>query len=113
MGAAGDRVFTLVVQVGRKAGDGLPEGATGAGLLCYAPARDEPAAVRDAVDLLKKSGFAVLEVEGLGCVEDRRAAGLAPEPEELELMARAAADQALVLAQVTPFFGGDETGGAG
>ncbi len=34
-------VWTLLVEVGRKADDGLPEGATGAALLCYAAGRDE------------------------------------------------------------------------
>ena len=27
-------VYTLLVEVGRKPGDGLPDGSTGAGLLC-------------------------------------------------------------------------------
>ena len=35
------RVFTLLVQVGRKPDDGLPDGATGAGLLCYSSGVDE------------------------------------------------------------------------
>lgn len=29
-------VYTLLVEVGRKAGDGLPEAAIGAALVCYA-----------------------------------------------------------------------------
>ncbi len=29
------QVYTLLVEVGRKDGDGLPKGATGAALLCY------------------------------------------------------------------------------
>ena len=40
------QVFTLLVQVGRSAEDGLPEGTTGAGLLCYASGIDEEEAVR-------------------------------------------------------------------
>ena len=43
------QVYTLVVQVGRKDGDGLPEGATGAGLVCYASGVDEAEAVRETV----------------------------------------------------------------
>ena len=35
------RVFTLLVEVGRRAGDGLPEGSTGAGLVCYASGKDQ------------------------------------------------------------------------
>ena len=40
-------VFTLLVQVGRKPGDGLPDKATGAALLIYASGVDEAEAVRD------------------------------------------------------------------
>ena len=39
------QVFTLVVEVGRKAGDGLPDKATGAALMCYASGVDEAEAV--------------------------------------------------------------------
>ena len=35
------QVYTLLVEVGRKAGDGLPKGATGAALICYAAGRDQ------------------------------------------------------------------------
>jgi hypothetical protein len=37
------RGFTLVVEVGRKVGDGLPDKATGAALMCYASGVDEAA----------------------------------------------------------------------
>ena len=40
------QVFTLLVQVGRKAGDGLPEDCSGAGLMIYASGVDEAEAVR-------------------------------------------------------------------
>ena len=40
------QVYTLLVQVGRNEGDGLPDGATGAGLLIYASGVDEAEAVR-------------------------------------------------------------------
>ena len=30
------QVYTLLVEIGRKAGDGLPKGATGAALVVYA-----------------------------------------------------------------------------
>ena len=40
------QVYTLVVQIGRKAGDGLPKGATGAGLVIYASGIDEAEAAR-------------------------------------------------------------------
>ncbi|MGA1209732.1 MAG: hypothetical protein ACO3U4_08835, partial [Gemmobacter sp.] len=68
-------VFTLLVQVGRKADDGLPAGATGAGLLCYASGKDEAEAVRETVALLKQSGLAPLEVTGMGTLAEREAAG--------------------------------------
>ena len=34
------QVFTLLVEVGRKTGDGLPDKATGAGLVIYASGVD-------------------------------------------------------------------------
>ena len=99
------RVYTLLVEVGRAPGDGLPEGATGAALLCYAPARDEAEAVRETVALLRRAGLAPLEVEGLGTPEERAAAGQPVAGEERPLMARAAAENAVVVAQVTSFPG--------
>ena len=39
------QVYTLVVEVGRKPGDGLPDKATGAALMCYASGVDEAEAV--------------------------------------------------------------------
>jgi hypothetical protein len=47
------QVYTLLVEVGRAPGDGLPDRATGAGLLCYATGVDEAEAVRETVALLK------------------------------------------------------------
>ena len=41
------RVFTLLVEVGRKQGDGLPPKAKGAALMCYASGVDEAEAVRE------------------------------------------------------------------
>lgn len=99
------QVYTLLVEVGRKPGDGLPDGATGAALLCYAAARDEAEAVRETVALLRDAGLAPLEVEGLGTAEERAAAGQPVAEEERPLMARAAAENAVVVAQVTTFPG--------
>lgn len=96
-------VFTLLVQVGRKPGDGLPDKATGAGILCYAPAADEEEAVRDAVALLKQADMAPLDVTGYGALEERLAEGEVAE-EERELMAMAETQGAVVVAEVTPFF---------
>ena len=96
-------VFTLLVQVGRKEGDGLPEGATGGGLLCYAAAVDETEAVNETVAVLREAGLAPLEVEGLGTAEERRAEGHVIEPDEQALMDRALTDNAVIVAQTTLF----------
>jgi hypothetical protein len=97
-------VFTLLVQVGRKAGDGLPDKATGAGLMIYASGVDEAEAVRETVAILKEAELAVLEVEGLGTVEEREAAGDEIDGEERKLMGRALAENSVIVAQMTPFF---------
>ena len=99
----GPQVFTLLVEVGRKPGDGLPEGSTGAGLLCYAAGRDEAEAVRETVAVLKQADLAVLEVQGLGTAEERRASGDDIGAEDEALMARALAENAVVVAALTPF----------
>ncbi len=53
------QVYTLLVQVGRKDGDGLPPDATGAAMLCYASGVDEAEAVRETVAILKQADLAV------------------------------------------------------
>lgn len=98
------QVYTLVVEVGRKAGDGLPDKATGAGLMCYASGVDEAEAVRETVAILKEADLAVLEVEGLGTAEERRAAGDEIDPQELALMDRALKENSVIVAQMTPFY---------
>jgi hypothetical protein len=97
------RVFTLVVEVGRKPGDGLPEGATGAALLCYAAGRDEAEAVRETVALLRQADLAPLDVTGHGSLAQRLADGDEIAPEEHALMDRALNENAVVVAQITPF----------
>jgi len=101
------QVFTLLVEVGRKAGDGLPKGATGAGLLLYASGVDEGEAVREAVAVLKLADLAPLDVTGYGTLAEREAAGDEIDPEERTLMARALAENAVIVAQMEPFFGGE------
>ena len=56
------QVFTLLVEVGRKDGDGLPENATGAALMIYASGVDEAEAVRETVAILKQADMAPLDV---------------------------------------------------
>ncbi|MDP2061521.1 MAG: hypothetical protein Q8J98_00255 [Phaeovulum sp.] len=101
------QVFTLAVEVGRKAGDGLPKGATGAGLLLYATGVDEAEAVREAVAVLKLADLAPLDVTGYGSLAEREAAGEEIDAEERALMARALAENAVIVAQMEPFFGED------
>lgn len=96
-------VFTLLVEIGRCADDGLPKGATGAAMLCYSAGRDEAEAVRETVAVLRTAGLSPLEIEALGTLEERRAGGEEIAPEEAALMARAAAENAVIVAQVTPF----------
>jgi len=98
------QVFTLVIEVGRKAGDGLPAKATGAALMCYATGVDEAEAVRETVALLKAADLAPLDVEGYGTLEERLAAGDEIDGEERALMDRALAENSVVVAQLTPFF---------
>ena len=99
------QVYTLLVEVGRKNGDGLPEGATGAALMLYASGVDEAEAVRESVAILKQADMAPLDVTGYGTLEEREAQGHEISEEEAELMARALEENAVIVAQVTPFFG--------
>ncbi len=96
-------VFTLVVQVGRKQGDGLPDGSTGAALMCYASGVDEAEAVRETVAILKQADMAPLDVTGHGTLDERLAQGHEIDGEERALMQRALEENAVIVAQVTPF----------
>mgnify|MGYP001546479331 CR=1 FL=1 len=98
------RVYTLVVQIGRKAGDGLPKKATGAGLVVYASGVDEAEAVRETVATLKQADTAPLDVTGYGTLEERLAEGHEIPEEERSLMQRALDENAVIVAQLTPFF---------
>ncbi len=98
------QVYTLLVEVGRAAGDGLPEGATGAGLLCFATGVDEAEAVRETVAVLKQADMAPLDVTGYGTLDERLAEGHEIDAEERALMDRALAENAVIVAQATPVF---------
>ncbi|MDQ2091000.1 hypothetical protein [Marimonas arenosa] len=102
--ASKQRVFTLLVEIGRKAGDGLPDGATGAALMVYASGVDEAEAVRETVAILKQADTAPLDVSGYGTLEERLAEGHDISDEERALMARALEENAVIVAQMTPFF---------
>ncbi len=102
------QVFTLLVEVGRKAGDGLPDGATGAALMCYASGVDEAEAVRETVALLKQADMNPLDVSGYGTLDERLADGHDIDDEEQALMARALEENSVIVAQMTPFYDKDE-----
>lgn len=97
-------VFTLLVEVGRSENDGLPKGATGAALMCFSTGVDEAEAVRETVAILKKADMAPLDVSGYGTLEERLAEGHDISDDERDLMARALAENAVIVAQMTPFF---------
>jgi len=98
------QVYTLLVEIGRKAGDGLPEGATGAALMVYASGVDEAEAVRETVAILKQADCAPLDVTGYGTLAEREAAGHEIGAGERVLMQRALDENSVIVAQVTPFF---------
>ncbi|MEO0485486.1 MAG: hypothetical protein AAF092_06200 [Pseudomonadota bacterium] len=98
------QVYTLLVEVGRKPGDGLPDGATGAALMLYASGVDEAEAVRESVAILKQADMAPLDVSGYGTLEERLAEGHDISDEERALMDRALEENAVIVAQMTPFF---------
>lgn len=103
-------VFTLLVEIGRKAGDGLPKAATGAALVIYASGVDEAEAVRETVAILKQADTAPLDVSGYGTLAEREAEGHEIGEEDRALMRRARDENAVIVAQMTPFF--DENEGA-
>ncbi len=99
------QVYTLVVQIGRKPGDGLPKDATGAGLVIFASGVDEAEAVRETVAILKQAETAPLDVTGYGTLDERLAEGHEISDDERGLMQRALDENAVIVAQVEPFFG--------
>jgi len=102
------QVFTLVVELGRGPDDGLPKGATGAALMCFASGVDEAEAVRETVAILKQADMAPLDVTGYGTLSERLEQGHEVGQDERDLMARALEENSVVVAQLTPFF--DEAG---
>ena len=98
------QVFTLLVEVGRKDGDGLPNKSTGAALMVYASGVDEAEAVRETVAILKQADVNPLDVSGYGTLDERLAEGHDISDEERALMQRALEENAVIVAQMTPFF---------
>ena len=98
------QVFTLLVEVGRKDGDGLPKDSTGAALMIYASGVDEAEAVRETIAILKQADVAPLDVSGYGTLEERLAEGHDIADEERELMQRTLDENNVIVAQMTPFY---------
>ena len=98
------QVYTLLVEVGRKEGDGLPPKSTGAALMIYASGVEEAEAVRETVAILKQADMAPLDVTGYGTLAEREKAGDEIDAAEKELMQRALDENSVVVAQMTPFY---------
>ena len=98
------QVYTLLIEVGRKDGDGLPAKSTGAALMCYASGIDEAEAVRETVAILKQADMSPLDVSGYGTLDERQAEGHEISDEERELMQRALDENSVIVAQMTPFY---------
>lgn len=94
------KVFTLVVEVGRKSGDGLPKGSSGAGLLCYASGVDEAEAVRETVAVIKASGLAPLDVVSYGLADEERDLST----EQRKLIQKALDENAVVVIETTAIY---------
>ena len=97
------QVYTLLVEVGRKDGDGLPDGSTGAALMCYASGVDEAEAVRETVAILKQAEMNPLDVTGYGTLAEREEDGQEIDADERALMQRALEENSVIVAQMTPF----------
>jgi hypothetical protein len=90
--------YILLVETGPIAGDGLPDGATRAAKMCYTSGRTERHAVDETVKVLRDAGLAPLDVSSYGT---REAPDIELGDEEQALMARALAENAVIVASVT------------
>lgn len=102
------KIYTLLVEIGRSDGDGLPKGATGGAMMCFASGVDEDEAVRETVAVLKQAEVSPLQITGYGTLEEREELGHDISEEERELMDRAKAENAVIIYQMTPFFEDDD-----
>jgi len=93
-----ETVYILLVETGRIDGDDLPDGASGAALMCYASGRTEKHAVDETVKVLREAGMAPLDVSSYGT---RDAPDLELGDEEKALMTRALAENAVIVANIT------------
>ncbi|MEO8529793.1 MAG: hypothetical protein ABI459_01095 [Deltaproteobacteria bacterium] len=97
-------VYTLLVEVGRSTGDGLPKGTTGAALMIYASGVTEAEAVNETVAILKQAEMSPLDVSGYGTLAERLAEGHEISDDEKALMQRALDENSVIVAQMTPFY---------
>ncbi len=97
-------IYTLLVEVGRRKGDGLRRGATGAALMCYSGGVNEAEAVRETVAVIETAGMAPLAVSSYGTLKERLADGHDIPREEIDLMQRAVDENSVIVAQHTQFF---------
>ncbi len=102
------RVFLLMVELGRRRGDGLPDDCDGAALLCFAAGRTERHAVDETVAVLRQADLAPLTVECHGSVAERAAAGQPLSEDDMVLARRALEENAVIVAQMVPFHDDDD-----
>jgi hypothetical protein len=93
-----ETVYILLVETGRIEGDGLPDGTTGAAMMCYASGRTEKHAVDETVKVLREAGLSPLDVSSYGT---RESPDIELGDEERALMARALDENAVIVASIT------------
>ncbi len=99
-------VHTLVIECGRRVGDDLPPGSTGARIICYAPGVDLDDAIAAASAVIGEAGLALVKVTGHGALSERSARGEITASERL-LIDRALRTGRVVIAEIVPTY--DET----
>lgn len=100
-------VYLLVIEVGKREGDDLPEEATGAAFIALAPATSEEEAVHDSVKLFKEAKLNPLEVTNYGTLDERAAEGAEVSDEERALAKEAAETGAVIILDKQVFYGND------
>ncbi len=103
-------IYTLLVEVGRIEGDDLPDQATGAAFLLFAPNKEERLAVSDTVQLLRDAGLNPLEVTNYGTIDQRQSDGHAFSEAEQKLLEEVAESGATIIIDKTVFYDEDDDG---
>jgi hypothetical protein len=99
-------VHALVIECGRRAGDDLPPGASGARVVCYAPGVDVEDAIAAATTLLRDAGLAPVTASAHGTLAERRARGELSASERL-LMDRVLRTGRVIIAELVPTYDGN------